>query len=264
MADDRQAAQQAAQIEVFPARTDNIGVLIHDPATGATAAVDAPEAVAVLAALTRTGWTLTDILVTHKHADHIDGIPELKRRFPGVRVVAPLAEKDDIPLVDVTVSDGDTVKVGSWKHALSQLRGTRLGMWPTGLRATRRCSPATPCFLLGVVACSKARPVTCGARCKCCATCRMRRGCIAGMIIPCRTRFALSLDGDNAALRAYAASAEQTRADGHLTIPARLGDEKALNPFLRADDPAIARAVGLDGADAVSVFAELRERKNRS
>ncbi len=48
------------------------------------------------------------------------------------------------------------------------------------------------------------------------------------------------------------------------TVPSRLGEEKAANPFLRADLPAVAKAVGLEGAPAWKVFAEIRERKNRS
>ena len=41
-----------------------------------------------------------------------------------------------------------------------------------------------------------------------------------------------------------------------------MGLENATNPFLRADAPGIARAVGLDGADPVAVFAEIRQRKD--
>ena len=64
-----------AKLEIyqFPTRSDNYGVLIHDPETGATAAIDAPEAEPILAALKDKGWSLTDILVTHHHADHTAG-----------------------------------------------------------------------------------------------------------------------------------------------------------------------------------------------
>jgi hydroxyacylglutathione hydrolase len=68
----------AAEIRLFPCLTDNFGALIHDPATKATAAIDAPEAAPVIAALEREGWTLTDILVTHHHGDHVGGVAELK------------------------------------------------------------------------------------------------------------------------------------------------------------------------------------------
>ncbi len=75
---------------LFPCLTDNFGVLIHDPASGATASIDAPEAAPVEAALEKTGWKLTDILVTHHHADHTAGIGELKAQHK-CRVVAPRA-----------------------------------------------------------------------------------------------------------------------------------------------------------------------------
>ena len=100
-----------AEIKLFACLKDNYGVLIHDPASGATAAIDAPEAAPVEAALKATGWKLTDILVTHHHADHTGGIAELKKKY-NCRVVAPKAEAGKIPLVDETVSEGDKVSVG--------------------------------------------------------------------------------------------------------------------------------------------------------
>jgi glyoxylase-like metal-dependent hydrolase (beta-lactamase superfamily II) len=64
-----------AEIRLFPCRSDNYGVLLHDPASGATASIDAPEAAPIEAALKATGWKLTDILVTHHHADHTGASP---------------------------------------------------------------------------------------------------------------------------------------------------------------------------------------------
>src|ERR1700680_4284695 len=100
-----------AETRLFPCLKDNFGVLLHDPGSGATAAIDAPEAAAVEAALKATGWKLTDILVTHHHADHTDGIKALKDKYK-CRVVAPAAEADTIPAVDETVREGDKVSVG--------------------------------------------------------------------------------------------------------------------------------------------------------
>src|ERR1700757_5494896 len=102
----------AAQTRLFPCLKDNFGVLIHDPESGATASIDAPEAAPVEAALQKTGWRLTDILVTHHHADHTQGIGELKGHHQ-CRVVAPRAEAARIAHVDETVAEGDTVRVGS-------------------------------------------------------------------------------------------------------------------------------------------------------
>ena len=100
-----------AETRLFACLNDNYGVLLHDPESGATAAIDAPEAAPIEAALRATGWKLTDILVTHHHADHTDGILELKEKYK-CRVVAPAAEAEKIPAVDLKVREGDKVTVG--------------------------------------------------------------------------------------------------------------------------------------------------------
>src|SRR3989304_4282033 len=101
-----------AEPRLFLCRSDNYGVLLHDPASGATASIDAPEAAPIEAALKATGWRLTDILVTHHHGDHTGAIAELKARHR-CRVTAPRAEAARIPAVDATVTGGDRVAVGS-------------------------------------------------------------------------------------------------------------------------------------------------------
>jgi hydroxyacylglutathione hydrolase len=75
-------------------------------------------------------------------------------------------------------------------------------------------------------------------------------------------RFATTIDPANAALAARADEVDRLRQAGRPTIPARLGDEKATNPFLRADDPTIAQAVGLVGARPVDVFTMVRRAKD--
>src|SRR3974377_2636714 len=102
----------AAQTRLFRCLQDNYGVLVHDPATGATASIDAPEAGPVEAALRATGWRLTDILVTHHHADHTGGIAALKQRHR-CRVVAPHGEAARIPLVNGTGRRGQHATLGS-------------------------------------------------------------------------------------------------------------------------------------------------------
>ena len=75
-------------------------------------------------------------------------------------------------------------------------------------------------------------------------------------------RFALSVDPSNAALRDRAAAVKALRQAGKYSVPSLLADERAANPFLRADAPEIAAAVGMTGADAVEIFAEVRRRKD--
>src|SRR3982750_751956 len=102
----------AAEIRLFPCLSDNFGYLIHAPKTKATASIDAPEAGPIIKALEREGWTLTDILVTHHHHDHVGGVAELKKKYK-CRVVAPHDKKAAISDVDLRVGNGDVVKVGN-------------------------------------------------------------------------------------------------------------------------------------------------------
>ena len=89
----------AAEIRLFPCLSDNFGYLIHDPVTQATASIDAPEAGPIIKSLQREGWTLTDILVTHHHEDHVGGIAELKKKY-NCNVVAPHDKGAAIPHFD--------------------------------------------------------------------------------------------------------------------------------------------------------------------
>jgi hydroxyacylglutathione hydrolase len=77
-------------------------------------------------------------------------------------------------------------------------------------------------------------------------------------------RFAITVDPDNSALKERIAEAEDMRARGAFTLPTTIGRERATNPFLRADDPGLRRTLGMERAESVAVFAELRERKNRA
>src|SRR6266581_2421805 len=115
-----------AQTQLFLCLKDNFGVLLHDPESGATAAIDAPEAAAVEAALQATGWRLSDILVTHHHADHTDGIVPLKTRHH-CRVTAPRNEAARIAAVDATVGEGDPVKVGGLTARVIETPGHTAG-----------------------------------------------------------------------------------------------------------------------------------------
>jgi hydroxyacylglutathione hydrolase len=77
-------------------------------------------------------------------------------------------------------------------------------------------------------------------------------------------KFALTVEPDNAALKARAEEVTRLRAANKPTIPTLLGEEKKANVFLRADEPAVAASLRMKGRSAAEVFGELRERKNKS
>lgn len=77
-------------------------------------------------------------------------------------------------------------------------------------------------------------------------------------------RFARTVEPNNRALAAREQEARAQVTAGKPTIPSTIGEEKAANPFLRADLPEVAAEVELSGQPPWKVFAEIRERKNRS
>jgi hydroxyacylglutathione hydrolase len=253
-----------AELEIFLCRSDNFGVLIRDPATDRTASIDAPEASAIEAALRRRGWTLTDILVTHHHGDHVEGIEPLKYSS-GCRVVAARADAHRIPAVDLLVTEGDVVTVGSLEAKVIDTPGHTVGHIAYWFAAESILFAGDTLFSLG---CGR---VLEGSMEQMWSSLRKLRALPDEALVHCgheyteaNARFARSVDPDNAALARRAAEAREQRAKHLFTLPVRLGAEKRENPFLRADEPAIAAAMGLAGASPVAVFTELRERKNRA
>ena len=95
-------------VHQFLCLTDNYGALVHDSATGKTACVDAPEAGPIFAALAERGWNLSDVLITHHHADHIQGVPELKAKFPNLKVWGPAKDAARIAFLDHSVAKAIT------------------------------------------------------------------------------------------------------------------------------------------------------------
>ena len=253
----------AAEIRVFRCLEDNIGALVHDPATGACAAIDAPEEAPILRVLEETGWRLTDILVTHRHVDHVQGIEGLKRRF-GCRVVAPHKARAEVPAVDATVREGDTVRVGQLSAQVWETPGhcrDHIAYW-----FARDCGAfvGDTLFTLGCGRVMESSHEEMWAS--------LSR--LAGLPDDARVysghdytisnaRFALAADPDNRVLKARAAEAERAKTEGRFLIPSTIGEEKATNPFLRAGEPALARSVGKQGAAPAAVFQALREWKNR-
>ncbi|OYQ34939.1 hydroxyacylglutathione hydrolase [Niveispirillum lacus] len=250
------------EVHVVPALTDNYIHILHDAAHGITAVVDPGEAGPVRAFLAERGWRLTHILATHHHGDHIGGITDL-RADSHAMLIGPRAEIDRIPEMDATYGEGDSFALGSQTVRVFDTPGHTRGHCAFFCEQARLLFSGDTLFSLG-----------CG---------RLFEGTAAQMwdsltklralppetLIYCgheytasNARFALSIDPDNLALKARAEQVTALRAKGLPTIPARLSDEVAANPFLRADDPGLAAHVGLTDAPHARIFAAIRRAKD--
>jgi hydroxyacylglutathione hydrolase len=254
----------AAEIRLFPCLSDNFGYLIHDPATQATASIDAPEAAPILKALEREGWTLTDILVTHHHHDHVGGVAELKQKF-GCRVVAPHDKSTKIANVDLRVGQGDVVKVGGLLARVLETPGHTLDHVSYVFDTDKALFPADTLFSIGCGRVFEGNyPMMWESLLKLRALPDDFKLYCGHEYTAANVKFALTVEPDNPALQARAGEVTKLRAEGKPTIPVTLGEEKKANVFLRADDPSVAVKLHMKGAGAAEVFGELRERKNKS
>jgi hydroxyacylglutathione hydrolase len=78
--------------------------------------------------------------------------------------------------------------------------------------------------------------------------------------------FARVVEPDNTVLAMRTDQARALRAEGRATVPSRLDEERAANPFLRVDQASVRGAVadelGHDPSDRVETFAALRRWKD--
>lgn len=250
-----------AETRLFLCRSDNFGVLLHDSETGATAAIDAPEAPPIEAALKAAGWKLTDILVTHHHADHTEGIAALKQKYK-CRVVGPAKSK--IAGVDETVREGDKVTVGKLSANVIETPGHTLDHIAYWFHADQLAFVGDTLFSIGCGRVIEGNPEMMWASLK------KLRDLPDDTEIYCgheytaaNIKFARTIEPNNKALAAREAQAKQQLARQEPTIPVTIGDEKLANPFLRADLADVAAGIGMAGQPPAQVFAEIRARKNK-
>lgn len=250
-------------IDLIPCLRDNYAVLVHDPDSRTTLLVDAPEEAPVAAALRRHGWTLTHILITHHHHDHVTGLMSLKADT-GAEVFGPAEEADRIAGLDRTLVDGDQVRIGPWTVHAIRTPGHTLGHLCYHLPSIGVAFTGDTLFALG---CGRVFEGTLDAMWT--SLDRLKAALPPETTLYCgheytlsNARFAVSIDPENAALAARAERVQEARAAGRPTVPTTMADELATNPFLRADDPGLAAALGMESAAPAAVFAHLRRRKD--
>ncbi len=249
------------QIHQFPCLNDNYGYLIHDEASGATAAIDTPDANRYLKEASIKGWRITAIWNTHWHPDHAGGNKKIKAET-GCEIIGPRGEAEKIPGIDRPVGGGDEVKLGGHHVEVIDVPGHTLGHIAFHLPSAKVAFVGDAVFALGCgrvfegdmdmmwssMQSIKALPPETTLYC-------------AHEYTQANARFAETIETENSELAAYIAEIDAKRSEGKRTVPMSLARELATNPFLRADVPTLQDAMGHPG-DAAATFGEIRTRKD--
>jgi len=249
------------EIVTVPCLSDNYAFLIHDSASGQTALVDAPESAPIQAALSARGWSLSHILITHHHGDHIDGVADL--RSSGVKVIGAGADAHRLPALDHMVADGDQFDFAGHDVQVFDVSGHTIGHVAFYIPDANAVFTADSLMALGCGRLFEGKPDQMWASLS-------RLAALPAETIVCsgheytaaNAKFALTIEPDNAALQSRVADITKARADGRPTVPSLLSLELATNPFLRAGLSEVKSAINMQHATDAEVFSEIRRRKD--
>ncbi len=250
-------------IVTVPCLADNYAFLLHDAKTGRTALIDAPETAPIRAALSERGWTLTDILITHHHWDHVEGVAELVAET-GAETWGNAADADRLPPLTHALSPGDEIAIGGELGTMIDVSGHTIGDAAFHFPESQAVFTADSLMALGCGRLFEGSPA------------QMYESLSKLAILPPETmvysgheytasngKFALTIEPGNAALISRVREVNASAAANRPTVPSSLQEELQTNPFLRAHLRSVKTAIGMENAPDVDVFAEIRARKDR-
>lgn len=253
----------ALELVTIPCLQDNYAYLLHDPVTRQTAVVDVPEVAPVLKELLRREWMLTSIFLTHHHADHIQGVDEL-RTVTSARVWGADADRHRLPRLDWSLWEGDEVQVGRARGTVIDVPGHTRGHVAFHFPASGYAFTGDSLMSGGCGRLFEGTPAEMWSSLqKLAALPPETLICSGHEYTASNLRFAATIEPENPALTARIAAVAEARAAGRPTVPVALSEELATNPMLRAALPAVKAALGLPDATDAEAFAEVRARKDR-
>lgn len=248
------------QIHQFPCLDDNYGFLVHDPETGATAAIDTPDAAEILAQASAKGWRITDVWNTHWHPDHAGGNAKIAEAT-GAKVTGPAEVERIGKAPDRIVDDGATVKLGGATARVLNVGGHTLGHIAYVFDADKVAFVGDALFSMGCGRLFEGTPEQMWTSLsKLAALPRDTTLYCAHEYTEANAKFAIYYDPINPDLQARVADVKALRAANKPTVPMTLDLELKTNPFLRA--PLLKRSIMKPEASDVEAFAFLREAKN--
>lgn len=251
------------EIYQFACRDDNYGYLVHDKDSGTTVSIDAPELGAIEKALSVKGWTLTHILNTHHHYDHVDANLSLKAKY-GCQIVGPMADAARIPGIDVEVSQGDIVAIGNARGTVHDMPGHTRGHIVYHFPVQKLAFVGDVIFPMG---CGRLFEGTASQGWR--ALERLSHWAPETLLYcaheytEANGSFALSVEPNNENLQARCKRVKAARERGEFTVPSTLAEELETNPFLRPHSREIQSNIAPQHTDKSTVFERLRLLKDQ-
>ena len=249
----------------LPAFSDNyIWLLQHQ---GMALVVDPGESTPVNHWLKENNHRLDCILVTHHHGDHTGGVSDLQREW-GAKVYGPAKEK--LGFEYQAMSQGSSL---SW-HGLNFRTIDVPGHTAGHIAYYAEPDNQTPLLFCGDTlfsgGCGRLFEGTAEQMLqsmdKLAALPSKTRVCCAHEYTLSNLKFANAVEPDNLVLKDYISKCQQLRAQNLPTLPAELGNEMQINPFLGTRKPSVINAVkkmAPPGTDKeAEIFAQLRIWKN--
>lgn len=262
------------QIDAIHAFTDNFIWTLYRTDSDAAIVVDPGDAAPVQAWLKAHGKRLVAILITHKHSDHVGGLPTLSKEWPEAAICGPADEPID--LLDHELDGGDSIRIEAMELAFDVLdvRGHTEGHIAF-YNADFEHDQGSGILFSGDTLFSAG----CG---------RVFSGSFEDLHdalarireLPASTQvfgtheytldnigFAKWVEPDNAALLARETQCHEQLEQRGRTLPTTLGEERRFNPFLRVDEPSVIAALQAhfdrDFSGDAARFRALREWKDR-
>jgi hydroxyacylglutathione hydrolase len=250
------------EIVTVPCLADNYAFLLHDADKNQTALVDAPEAAPIENALEERGWGLDMILITHHHYDHVDGVAALKEKF-APQIVGAAADAGRLPDLDIAVDESTDLEFAGHKVHVFDVSGHTVGHIAFYIPNGQAVFTADSLMALGCGRLFEGTPEQMWTSLSKLAALPPETMVYSGHeYTSSNAKFALTVDPDNSDLKKRAQRIFEDTAQGIATVPSKLSDECATNPFLRASDPLIRARLGMQDAPDSAVFAEIRSRKD--
>jgi len=222
--------------KAIPMLSDNYSWLLTESVTGAVGIVDPADGAAAVAAVEAAGGRLDVIFLTHHHDDHIGGVPALVAKYHP-QVVGNATDAHRLPKLDIAVHEGDLVDFGAASARVIETPAHTNGHITYYIADGGILLPGDTMFSLG---CGRFFEGTAEDMFRSLGKFEDLPGetlvCAGHEYTEGNARFALSVDPENAELQARAAEVRALRAAGQATLPSKLADERACNPFLRAKD----------------------------